>query len=322
MLPNPTLDQLQVFLTVAESGSFSAASRVLNRAQSVISYTIANLGAQLEMPLFERSGSRQPKLTDAGRVMLEDARRILSDLKVMRARVKGLKAGLEAEVAVAISVMVPTNATVDVLAEFRDRFPLVSLRLDTGELGSMMELVTSGKSTIGIGGSVLKQDDALVIERIGHSFMMPVASSRHPLAQIGRPLTLADVREEVQLVVTDSSTLTHGKDFNVLSYKIWRVSDIATKHQLIRGGLGWGGLPASLILEDLQKGRLVPLALDAYDQSEYPIYAVRKLDNPPGPAAAWMIEAFRDRLSRCPNQADFNAAVEMFHPNEEQLAAE
>ena len=322
MLPNPTLDQLQVFLTVAESGSFSAASRVLNRAQSVISYTIANLEAQLEMPLFERSGSRQPKLTDAARVMLEDARRILSDLKVMRARVKGLKAGLEAEVAVAISVMVPTNATVDVLAEFRDRFPLVSLRLDTGELGSMMELVTSGKSTIGIGGSVLKQDDALVIERIGHSFMMPVASSRHPLAQIGRPLTLADVREEVQLVVTDSSTLTHGKDFNVLSYKIWRVSDIATKHQLIRGGLGWGGLPASLILEDLQKGRLVPLALDAYDQSEYPIYAVRKLDNPPGPAAAWMIEAFRDRLSRCPNQADFNAAVEMFHPNEEQLAAE
>lgn len=322
MLPNPTLDQLQVFLTVAESGSFSAASRALNRAQSVISYTIANLEAQLEMPLFERSGSRQPKLTDAGRVMLEDARRIVTDLQVMRARVKGLKTGLEAEVAVAISVMVPTNATVDVLAEFRDRFPLVSLRLDTGELGTMMDLVTSGKSTIGIGGSVLKQDDALVIERIGHSFMMPVASARHPLAQIGRPLTLADVREEVQLVVTDASTLTHGKDFNVLSYKIWRVSDIATKHQLIRGGLGWGGLPAALIMEDLQKERLVPLALDAYDQGEYPIYAVRKLDNPPGPAAAWMIEAFRDRLSRCPNQADFKAAVDMFHPEDKRLAAE
>lgn len=322
MLPNPTLDQLQVFLAVAESGSFSAASRALNRAQSVISYTIANLEAQLEMPLFERSGSRQPKLTDAGRVMLEDARRIVTDLQVMRARVKGLKAGLEAEVSVAISVMVPIHATVDVLREFRDRFPYVSLRLDTGELGTMLELVASGKSTIGIGGSVLKQDDALVIERIGHSFMMPVAAPTHSLARMERPLTLADVREEVQLVVTDASSLTDGKDFNVLSYKTWRVSDIATKHQLIRGGLGWGGLPASFIMEDLQKGRLVPLDLDAYDQSEYPIYAVRKLDNPPGPAAAWMIEAFRDRLSRCPNHTDFKAAVEMFLPDDSRLAAE
>ncbi|MDK4713868.1 LysR family transcriptional regulator [Rhizobium sp. CNPSo 4039] len=322
MLPNPTLDQLQVFLTVAESGSFSAASRTLNRAQSVISYTIANLEAQLEMPLFERSGSRQPKLTDAGRVMLEDARRILSDLQVMRARVKGLKSGLEAEVAVAISVMVPVHATVEVLREFRDRFPYVSLRLDTGELGSMLELVARGKSTIGIGGSVLKQDDALVIERIGHSFMMPVAAPTHPLALLGRPLTLADVREEVQLVVTDASNLTNGKDFNVLSYKIWHLSDIATKHQLIRGGLGWGGLPASFIMEDLQKGRLVPLDLDAYDQSEYPLYAIRKVDNPPGPAAAWMIEAFRSRLARCPNQEDFKSAVEMFHPGDKRLAAE
>ncbi|MFT4180533.1 MAG: LysR family transcriptional regulator [Rhizobium sp.] len=322
MLPNPTLDQLQVFLTVAESGSFSAASRVLNRAQSVISYTIANLEAQLEMPLFERSGSRQPKLTDAGRVMLEDARRILSDLQVMRARVKGLKTGLEAEVAVAISVMVPTNATVAVLNEFQERFPSVSLRLDTGELGTMMELVASGKSTIGIGGAVIRQDDSMVIERIGHSFMMPVAAPRHPLAQIKRPLTLADVREEVQLVVTDASNLTKGRDFNVLSYKIWHLSDIATKHQLIRGGLGWGGLPASLIYEDLQKGRLVHLDLEAYEQGEYPIYAVRKLSNPPGPAAAWMIEAFRTRLSQCPDRADFKAAMEEFSLGQKPLAAE
>ena len=162
----------------------------------------------------------------------------------------------------------------------------------------------------------------MVIERLGHSFMMPVASPGHPLAQIRRPLTLADVREEVQLVVTDASNLTKGRDFNVLSYKIWHLSDIATKHQLIRGGLGWGGLPASLIYEDLQKGRLVHLDLDAYEQGEYPIYAVRKLSNPPGPAAAWMIEAFRDRLSQCPDRVDFKAAIDVFRPDENQLAAE
>ncbi|NNH33820.1 LysR family transcriptional regulator [Rhizobium sp. SEMIA 4085] len=288
MLPNPTLDQLQVFLTVAETGSFSAASRALNRAQSVVSYTIANLEAQLEMPLFERSGARQPKLTDAGKAMLEDARRLLTDLQVMRARVKGLKEGLEAEVSVAISVMVPSPATVDVLREFREQFPSVALNLAVGELGMVMETVLSGKAAIGIGGAVQKPDDSMLMEKIGHSFMMPVASRNHPLAQIGRPLTLGDVREEVQLVVTDASGLTKGRDFNVLSYKTWRVSDISTKHALIRGGLGWGGLPASIIRDDLMSGALVHLDLEAYEQGEYPIYAMRRLANPPGPAAAWI----------------------------------
>jgi DNA-binding transcriptional LysR family regulator len=322
MLPNPTLDQLQVFLTVAETGSFSAASRVLNRAQSVISYTIANLEAQLEMQLFERSGARQPRLTEAGKAMLEDARRLLIDLQVMRARVKSLKEGLEAEVSVAISVMVPPQATVDVLREFRERFPSVALNLNVGELGMVMDAVLSGKATIGIGGAVLRQDDSITIDKIGYSFMVPVASRKHPLAAVDRPLTLADVREEVQLVVTDASGLTKGRDFNVLSYKTWRVSDIATKHALIRGGLGWGGLPASIIRDDLASGALVHLDLQAYEQGEYPIYAMRRIANPPGPAATWMIDAFRSRLSECPNHADFTALLSEFRPPEMPLAAE
>jgi DNA-binding transcriptional LysR family regulator len=282
---------------------------MLNRAQSVISYTIANLETQLEIPLFERSGARQPKLTDAGKAMLEDARRILGDLQVMRARVKGLKDGLEAEVSVAISVMVPSPVMVDVLRHFREHFPSVALNLNSGELGMVMELVTSGKATIGIGGAVLKHDDSLLVERIGYSFMAPVASRDHPLAAIDRPLTLNDVREEVQLVVTDASGLTKGRDFNVLSYKTWRVSDIATKHFLIKGGLGWGGLPASLIHDDLRSGALVHLDLEAYEQSDYPIYSMTRLAHPPGPAASWMIKAFQTRLAMCPSHAEYKEAL-------------
>ncbi|MCB5204803.1 LysR family transcriptional regulator [Neorhizobium sp. T786] len=311
---NPTLDQLRVFLAVAETGSFSAASRTLNRAQSVVSYTIANLEAQLEVQLFERSG-RQPKLTEAGRAMLPDARRIVADMQVMRARARSMKQGLEPELSLAISVMVPADAVVNELREFGKRFPSVALSLNVGELGMVMDMVASGRASIGLGGALLKQDDTIAAEKIGHSFMLPVAAADHPLARIERPLTLSDVREETQLVVIDASGLTKGRDFNVLSYKTWRVSDIATKHQLIRGGLGWGGLPASLVREDLIAGRLVALKLDAYEQGEYPIYALRKVSNPPGPAASWLIDAFRSRLSACPNHADFAEAMGLHLPS-------
>ena len=313
MDPNPTLDQLQIFLAVADSGSFSAASRQLNRSQSVVSYMIGNLETQLDVSLFERTGARQPKLTEAGRAMLADARRIVADLQVMQARAKSMKQGLEAEVSVAISVMVPTEAMVAVLRQFRDVFPSVSLRLDVGELGSIMDLVSTGRSIVGIGGALLQQDDTLTAERIGHNFMLPVAAPEHPLALLQRPLTLADVREEVQLVVTDASDVTAGRDFNVLSYKTWRLSDIATKHHLIRGGLGWGGLPASVIRDDIASGRLVRLDLDAYENGNYSIYAIRKVANPPGPAVTWLIEAFRHQMSACPRELP-SAIAEITEP--------
>jgi DNA-binding transcriptional LysR family regulator len=302
---NPTLDQLQVFISVAETGSFSAAARALNRAQSVVSYTIGNLEAQLEVQLFERSGARQPKLTDAGRAMLVDARRIVADLQVMRSRAKTIKRGLEAEISLAISVMVPADAMVAELKEFREEFPTVALNLNVGELGMVMDMVLTGKADIGIGGALLKQDGSLIADKIGHSFMVPVAAASHPLAGFDRPLLLSDVREETQLVVTDASGITAGRDFNVLSYKIWRVSDIATKYQLIKGGLGWGGLPASLVRDDVGNGKLVALELDAYEQGQYPLYALRKASNPPGPAGQWLIDSFARRLSTCPNHETF-----------------
>ena len=58
MQPNPTLDQLQVLVAVADAGSFSAAGRKLNRAQSVVSYAIGNLETQLGLKLFEREGKK------------------------------------------------------------------------------------------------------------------------------------------------------------------------------------------------------------------------------------------------------------------------
>jgi len=311
---NPTLDQLQVFLTVADTGSFSVAAQRLNRAQSVISYTIANLEAQLQIGLFERGAARRAQLTVAGRALVDDARRIVGDLRLLRARVSGLRAGMEAEIAIALSNLVPSQAVVTVLQAFRTQFPTVTVTVSVGELGMVMRAVADGKADIGFGGKVVGGDDRLVADRIGHSFMVPVASADHPLVQLGRPLTLDDVRDVVQLVVTDASGLTQGRDFNVLSYRVWRVSDIHSKRLLALGGLGWGGLPISLVAEDLQAGRLAILPLRAYEHGEYPLYAIHRTEEVPGPASRWLIEQFRDALSYCPGPERMTALLQALTP--------
>ncbi|WP_217575465.1 LysR family transcriptional regulator [Mesorhizobium sp. GbtcB19] len=307
MQPNPTLDQLQVFVTVAETGSFSAAGRKLNRAQSVISYTIANLEEQLGLKLFERGGTREPQLTEIGRAMLEDARRMLGALQRLRSRVDSHGQGLEAEVALAVDPALPSSVLVRVLKAFEAQFPTVTLRLHIGSLGLVPDLVVNGQADLGIGGLLGEVDVHLV--RIGFMSMVPAAAPDHPLALLPKPVPIEDVREYTQLVVTDQSERTRGRDYGVFAYRTWRLTDIRTKHILMREGLGWGGLPRWLIADDLASGRLVELDLEPYKEVRGPLFAMHRNDRSPKPVAAWLIDQFKRELG-CFNEFEPNKVLE------------
>ncbi|WP_254021174.1 LysR family transcriptional regulator [Mesorhizobium escarrei] len=294
MQPNPTLDQLQILVTVADTGSFSAAGRKLNRAQSVISYAIANLEAQLGLKLFEREGTREPQLTDIGKATLEDARRMVGVLQRIRSRVDGHRQGLEAEVVMSVEMTLASPVLVRVLKAFEVQFPTVTLRLHTGSLGLIVEQVVNGQADFGIGG--IPGDADVHLLRIGFTTMVPVAAPDHPLALLPGRVPLEEVREHTQLVVSDQSERTRGRDYGVFAYRTWRLTDVRTKHALMREGLGWGGLPRWLIAEDLASGRLVELDLEPYSEVRAPLYAMHRADRSPKPAAAWLIDEFKRQL--------------------------
>ncbi|TIP73394.1 MAG: LysR family transcriptional regulator [Mesorhizobium sp.] len=294
MQPNPTLDQLQILVTVADTGSFSAAGRKLHRAQSVISYAIANLEAQLGLKLFEREGTREPQLTDVGRATLEDARRMVGVLQRIRSRVDGHKQGLEAEVSMSVDVTLPSPVLVRVLKAFEAQFPTVTLRLHIGSLGLILDHVVGGQADLGFGGILGEADVNLL--RIGFMTLVPAAAPSHPLALLPRPVPLEEVREHIQLVVSDLSERTRGRDYGVFAYRTWRLTDMRTKHALMREGLGWGGLPRWLIADDLASGRLVELDLEPYSEVRSPLYAIHRTDRSPKPAAAWLIDQLKRQL--------------------------
>jgi DNA-binding transcriptional LysR family regulator len=294
MQPNPTLDQLQILVAVADTGSFSAAGRKLNRAQSVISYAIANLEAQLGLKLFEREGTREPQLTDVGKATLEDARRMVGVLQRIRSRVDGHRQGLEAEVVMSVEMTLPSPVLVRVLKAFEAQFPTVTLRLHIASLGLIVEHVVSGQADLGVGG--IPGDADVHLLRIGFTSMVPVAAPSHPLALLPGPVPLEDVREHTQLVVSDQSERTRGRDYGVFAYRTWRLTDVRTKHALMREGLGWGGLPRWLVADDLASGRLVELDLEPYSEVRAPLYAMHRADRSPKPAAAWLIDQFKRQL--------------------------
>ncbi|HEY0630312.1 MAG TPA: LysR family transcriptional regulator [Sphingomicrobium sp.] len=290
----PTLDQLKIFLAVVDEGSFNGAARRLNRAVSVISYGIANLEAQLGVSLLEREGSKKPKLTEAGQAVLSEARGIANDVDGLRAKVRGLLKGLEPEVTLAVDVLIPSQRVAAILREFQFSFPTVALRLHAEALGAIAALVLDGTAQLGIGGPVIAEDPAFERISAGSVELIPVAAPNHPLTQMERPLPGA-ARSYTQLVLTDRSPLTEGRDFGVMGNRTWRLADLGAKHALLLEGIGWGNMPREMVQNDLAGGRLVELHLPDHRGGNYPLSALWRRDQPPGPATKWLLDRFVER---------------------------
>jgi DNA-binding transcriptional LysR family regulator len=286
----PTLDQIAVFLAVAEAGSFAAAARHLGRATSVISYAIANLENQLGVALFVRAGTARPKLTDAGQAILADSRNLAIALDGLLAKARGLTQGLEAEVSLVVDVMLPARKLVKALDDFRKKFPTVVLRLQAEALGAVTHAVMQGSAAFGVSGPLELASDLLTRGPAGSVKLVAVAAPDHPLALLAGPVGAAMTRDHIQLVLTDRSTLTQGRDFGVLSVKSWRLADLGAKHALLLAGMGWGNMPKPMVNDDLKRGRLVELKIETHTEGLYPFHTVYRNDTPPGPAASWLME--------------------------------
>jgi DNA-binding transcriptional LysR family regulator len=110
------LEQLRLFVGVAEKRSFSAVARDQRKAQSAISSAIAMLEEDLGVSLFERSSGRQPKLTDAGVALLEEAREVLRQCERLNGRALALMRGQEASLRLAQDEAMPYQPVIDSLA--------------------------------------------------------------------------------------------------------------------------------------------------------------------------------------------------------------
>ena len=293
-LADPTLDQLRIFLAVEEEGSFGGAARRMGRAVSAISYGIAQMEAQLGVTLFAREGSRRPVLTDAGRGLLGEARAIADRADALLAKTRNIHAGLESELGLVVDVMVPGAVTAEVLHGFRAMFPTVALRLQVEGLGAVAACLIDAESQLAIGGPVIADHPEFERQAIGRVELVPVAAPGHPLARDG--IAPGDSREHLQLILTDRSRLTQGREFSVLSPLTWRLGDLSAKHALLLQGIGWGNMPRPMVEADLSSGSLVELNLPEKPGALYTLSAIWRRDRTPGPAASWLIDAFRERL--------------------------
>jgi DNA-binding transcriptional LysR family regulator len=296
MLDAVSIDHLRVFIAAAETGSFSAAGRRVGRAQSVVSQTIANLEGQLSLKLFSRE-KRLPELTDAGRGLLQTAREVVANLDRFKAQAKGLASGLEPSLAIVLNVLFPPEVLAAAVRDFHAEFPDTPLRVVVEGMDDVVTLVLSGEFDFGVRGPIATTHPELHSDYLLSVDYDTVVSSHHPLAQVPVPVSAPELARHVQLVLSDRSRLLKTRHEGIVSDRIWRISDLATKHAFLRSGVGWGGMPAHLVGDDIASGILVPLVLqENVLATAVAMSAVYRGDRPPGPAARWLIARLKRSL--------------------------
>ena len=144
------LEQLRTFVRVVELRSFSAVAREQRKAQSAVSNAIALLEADLGVTLFDRSSGRQPKLTENGTALLEDARELLRQCERLDGRALALMRGQEALLRVAQDEAMPYQPVIDSLDELASRYPYLEVQLASGAQGDVARKLVERRADLGL----------------------------------------------------------------------------------------------------------------------------------------------------------------------------
>ena len=260
-----TLDQLRIFVAVAERQHMTEAARALNLAQSAASHTIAALEARHDTRLFNRVG-RRIELTEAGRAFLVEARAVLARAAVAELALSefgNLKRGtlsVQASQTIA-SYWLPRH-----LVAFRRAYPQIQIRLAIGNTAQVAAAVESGAAELGfVEGAV--ENEHFASTPVARDQLIVVVGPEHPWVGRGR-LTPADlVAGEWVLREAGSGTrsvfegaLAHvGVAPGALRIQLELPSNEAVR-AAVEAGLGATAISASVAAPSIEAGLLHQVA--------------------------------------------------------------
>ena len=184
-----TLEQLRIFVAVAERQHVTRAAQALNLAQSAASHAIAALEAQHGTKLFNRVG-RGIQLTEAGQAFLEEARAVLAQAQRAELALSEFGSLKRGTLAVEASQTISSYWLPRHLAAFRRAYPEIEIRLGIGNTAQVAAAVANGASELGFVEATI-DNPLLTSLAVARDQLVVVVSPDHPWA--GRTLKVKDL---------------------------------------------------------------------------------------------------------------------------------
>jgi DNA-binding transcriptional LysR family regulator len=286
-----TLDALLVLDAIDSAGSFAAGAEQLFRVPSAVSYTIHKLEQDLGVTIFDRSGHRA-KLTAAGAQLLKDGRELLHFAEEVERKVKDVGAGWETRLAIAVGDVVPRSAVYPLLRAFYETpgHESTHLQLTMEAQATCWETLLAGRSDLVIGAPEPGPNvEGFRTQALGEVELALVVPCKHPLARATEPLS-GRVFSQYRVVRQAAWPFSERPEYT--SEELVTVDDYDSQVDAIRHGLGIGYLPAYLVQEDVEAGRLVTKVVADAPKLRL---AVAWRTARAGHGLDWFLEQLRDR---------------------------
>jgi len=266
-------DELQVFVSVIENGSISAAAEQIGQTPSAISRALSRLEAKLGTTLLNRT-TRRMDLTEEGKFFLERARQILGQMEALEERMSLRQQTPCGRLRINAASPFMLHCIVPYVAEFRALYPDIQLELNSNDL--IIDLLEhSTDVAIRIGALT---DSTLHARSLGSSPLNILASPRY-LDRHGAPKTVEALQGHSLLGFTQTETLNHWPLQHAEGDRLFIQPTVAassgeTLRQLALAGEGIVCLSHFMTHEDIRLGRLQVILAQANSGYRQPIHAV------------------------------------------------
>ena len=154
-----SFEALEALDAIDRTGTFAEAAELLHRVPSALTYLVQKLESDLDVALFDRSG-RRAKLTHAGRVVVEEGRRLLHAAEQLELKALRAQQGWETEVRICIDEILPFEALWPYVHTFYGLEMNTRLRLSTEVLGGTWDALISRRADLVDGAGETDETDA------------------------------------------------------------------------------------------------------------------------------------------------------------------
>lgn len=250
---------LRCFVTVAETGSISAAAARLHRTPSAISMTVSGLESQLGRPLFE-AGSKS-RLTPFGAYVFETSRKQLKQFTRSMESIEAYARNDFGRVDIAAVPSFATRYLPGMLANFIGRYPQVVLSIRDASSAQINQLVEQDHIDVGI-ASPPEDTSTLQFRPLLSDPLGVVCSRSHALSELDRPLTWDDLRGH-SFIANGTCELIRDADFRaILASSDMDVQNTTSLLALVAAGFGITTLPRLAVPVDRRDVAFIPTQYD------------------------------------------------------------